>query len=160
MLMAWRLPDLAPPSKAEINQISVTVNVSVAGRPNRLPTGYRSISRTMNPCASLTKPYIKQPIFRAEGVSSANQLAVCARGEHCACLEPGCRPKRGHTSRGCHQFQPPCCVKRPCCSKAFGGQPDHRPKPLCCWNADRALNSIYRARPSISQIRLRANSSN
>ena len=73
MLMAVRLLGLDKlPLKAEINHIAVTVNGSMAGRPNRLPTGYRSIFRTMNPCASLTKPYIRRSTFRVEVLSSAN----------------------------------------------------------------------------------------
>ena len=60
------------PSKAEINRIAVTVNGSMAGRLNRLPTGYRSIFRMMNPCASLMKPYIRRSTFGVEELSSAN----------------------------------------------------------------------------------------
>jgi hypothetical protein len=63
-------------SKGETNRIAVTVNGSMAGRPNRFPTGCRSTSPMTNPCASLTKPFTRLSISRAEVLSSASWLAV------------------------------------------------------------------------------------
>jgi hypothetical protein len=41
-----------------------SIHGSMAGRLNKFPIGCRSISRMTNPCASLTKAYIKLSTFR------------------------------------------------------------------------------------------------
>lgn len=60
------------PFKGRNKPLAVTVNVSMAGRLSRLPTGSRSIFRMMNSSASLMKPYIKRSTLRVEELSSAN----------------------------------------------------------------------------------------
>jgi transposase len=97
-LMAARFPGPGRRRlKGETNRIAVTVNGSMAGRPHRFPTGCRSTSRMTNPCASLTKPFTRLSISRAEVLSSASWLAVCALGGRCACRGPGHKPRLGRT---------------------------------------------------------------
>ena len=78
MLIAVRLLDLDKlRSKVEIKRIAVTVNGSMAGRRTDYHSGYRLIFRTMNPCASLTKPYTR-PIHSRARCSQA-RLVSCLR---------------------------------------------------------------------------------
>lgn len=63
---------LQAPLRDEINHIVVTVNGSMVGHPNRLPTGCKSTSRMTSPCVFLTKPYIRLSTFKGEALSSMN----------------------------------------------------------------------------------------
>lgn len=74
------------PFKGEINHIVMTVNGLMAGRLNRLPTGYRSTFRMTNPCVSLTKPY---PAFYIQGRGALKGKLVS-----CLCTGRALHPPR------------------------------------------------------------------
>jgi hypothetical protein len=72
-LMGVKLRDLdRHRSKDEISHIVVTVIGSKAGRLNRLPIGYRLTFQRTNPCAFLTKPFIRLSTFKVAVLSSAS----------------------------------------------------------------------------------------
>ncbi|CAD6562370.1 hypothetical protein LMG28727_07727 [Paraburkholderia kirstenboschensis] len=85
-------------SKGAMNHIAVTESGSTAGHLNRLPIDCRLISRMMNLCASLTKPFIKRSIFKGAERSSASWWVAFAPGARCAFPERERAPGRGRTS--------------------------------------------------------------
>lgn len=62
-------------SRVATNLIEVTENGSMAGRPNRLPTGCALTSRMTIPCLSLTKPSTRPSTFRVV----VRELVHCLR---------------------------------------------------------------------------------
>lgn len=72
-LMVGRLPALDRHRlRGATNPIVATVDGLMAGRPNRLPIGCRSTSRSTNPCISFTKPSTKPFTLRGEALSVAS----------------------------------------------------------------------------------------
>ena len=59
------------------------------GVPSRSRTGSGSISPTMSPCESLTKPSTRRPMCKAGVRSNASLWRVCEPGERCESPGPG-----------------------------------------------------------------------
>lgn len=107
-----RLPGLGRHrSRDGTNQVAVTRGGSTAGHLSRLPTGCRSTSRTMNPSASLTKPFTRPSTLTGAVRLSANWWAACAPGAHCAFPRPGLdsdREPRSSIPRSTHPSDRAC----------------------------------------------------
>lgn len=109
MLTVVRLPGLdRHRSRVATSHIAVTVNGSMAGRPNRLPTGCSSTSRMTSPCVSHKKPSTRPSTFKVEVLSSASwsvdSLSVDERpapAQVFCCLLAGCEERRVHLPKGC-----------------------------------------------------------